>query len=374
MMTNDKNIGSNPLESPCPRCAAAAGQPCREPSGARSKKPHAARNAFVSDTPETAAADVREDDFARAGKRISLRDSSICVIIRTSRFTTRRTVKSEDVTVEANDAKGGEQPDQEMVTVAKDLLDSPELRAIATFDHYTKLWFKSRSVPSPLLRSSAYMFAIDALEDMYAYLEQRAKDRQPLIEAFKAALPAHVKTAKEKLGPLFDRTEYPRAADVDALFTFEWQVVEIGTPDQKLRGVSQALFEKEKAKAELVWSSAVGQIEQALAAGMQDVVTHLAERLGGGDEKPKRFRESALRKVTDFLDAFAQRNIGGSEQLAGLVAKAKALTNGVDVKALKDDAKVRQQVVAGFADIKKSLDTMVEAKPSRAIAGADDEV
>lgn len=302
---------------------------------------------------------------------LDIRKNSVCFIIRMSRMTVRRTVSKGDVKV---DVTAGKDPDQEMVTVAKDLLDSPELRAIVTYDHVTKLRVKARSVPSPLFRSSAYLISVDGLAGMYEYLEKRKADRAPLEAAFKKAYPALVDEAKKRLGALYDQTQYPSAAALRDLFSFDWQVVEVGTPDAKLRSVSQALFEKEKGKAEQVWASAVGQINEALAEGMAEVVAHLSERLGGGDEPPKRFRESAIRRVTDFLDAFRQRNITENADLAKLVSKARRLLSGVDAEVVKTDAGLRKAVVAGFGEIKKSLDGMLENRPARAISLADEEV
>ena len=302
----------------------------------------------------------------------SVQKNSICVLIKMSRFTVRRTVQQGDVSVEATAAKS-RAIDQDLVTVAKDLLDSPELRKVVTFDHVTKLWVKSKTVQSPLLRASAYLLGVDALPEMYAFLEARKKERGPLLDAFVAAYPALVEAAKKRLGPLHDPTQYPPAAAVRRLFGFEWQVVEIVTPNEKLRTISQALFEKEKAKAEAVWVSAVGQINDALAEGMADVVAHLGERLGGGDEAPKRFRETAIKRVTDFLDSFAQRNVTGNADLARLVDQARKLLSGVDVKSVKKDGDLRKRLARGVAELKVSLDGMLEARPARAIKLGGDE-
>lgn len=357
----------------CSKCGAKAGVDCRAPSGRRADQVHAERFRLLTPDMVKAASLPGEpiDDLEKAiGKRATVtpdvRKNSICFIIRTSRMTVRRTVSKGDVKVESTVA--GKDPDQEMVTVAKDLLDSPELRKIATFDHVTKLRVKAQSVPSPLLRSSAYLIAVDGLVDMYGYMEKRKRDRAPLEAAFEAAYPVLVAEAKKRLGSLFDPSEYPPVKVIRQLFSFEWQVVEVGTPDAKLRSVSQALFEKEKAKAEQVWVNAVGQINEALAEGMADVVAHLSERLGGGDEPPKRFRASAIKRVTDFLDAFGNRNITENADLAKLVSDARRLLSGVDAKVIKGETDTRKQVIAGFAVIKRDLDAMLEARPARAIS------
>jgi len=321
---------------------------------------------------KAAAAVVTPADLQKSVDNI--KTNSICVLIKTSRFTVRRTVKQDRVDVESRDAKGAN-IDQDLMTVAKDLLDSPELRKIVTYDHVTKVWVKARTVQSPLLRASAYLLDVDALPDMYEYLEARKKGRGEPLQDFAAAYPALVKAAKTRLGPLFDQGDYPPVAELLKLFDFSFSVIEIVTPNDKLRTISQALFEKEKSKAEAVWQSAVGQINDALVESMSEVVEHLGERLGGGDEAPKRFRASALKKVTDFVETFAQRNVTGNAQLNKLVADAKAMLEGVDVKAVKKDGDLRKKLASSIAGIKASLDGMMENRPSRAISvGGDDAI
>jgi hypothetical protein len=296
-----------------------------------------------------------------------LRENSICVIIQASRFSVRRTVAKDRVQVDAvGEGPGLAIVDQDQVTVAKDLLDSKELRAVGLYDHYTKQWLRARSVPSPLLRSGAYLISVGALGDVYAYLEARKVGRDALIGQFEESYPALVRAAKGRLGPLFDPSEYPARGELRGMFGMEWQVVEMGTPDVKLRSISQALFEKERDKAERVWTSAVGQINEALAQGMADVVGHIG--------KPKRFGEKSLARVTEFLGLLDARNLTRNADLTALADKARKLLSGVDAKSLKKDVGSRERLATEFTAIKASLDTMLEARPVRAIALSDEEV
>ena len=298
--------------------------------------------------------------------------SSVCIIIETSKFNVRRAVPRSAVRVDS--VQDGGAPDKAMLAVGKDLVDSDELRAIESYDASTKAWLGSRAVPDELLRNSAFRVSVDALADVYEYLERRSKDRKPLVKVFRAAYPGLVKAARERLGALWSPAQYPDVALIEQAFSFSWRVVEIGVPGEKLRSVSRALFEKEREKAESAWSNAVGQINEALAKGMAQVVGHLAEKLGGGDERPKRLRESAVKHVAEFLDTFDQRNLTKNADLADLVDKARKLLSGVDAKMLRGDAAVRGAVARGFADVKAGLDKMLEDRPARAITFSDEEV
>lgn len=363
---------NSPATIACPKCGAAEGAQCKAPSGRRADAPHRERIATSqNETRRTAEAALTAPGGASPR---DVRESSVCIIISASKFSTRRTVRKGDVKVDSTVSGEVDDIDQDVVTVAKSLLDSPELRAIAGHDHYTKRWVRMNSVPSPLLRAGAFLVSVDALAEVYEYLEARKIERVELIAAFAAAYPGLVKAARESLGPLFDATEYPAAAAITSQFDLEWQVVEMGTPDNKLRAISRALFEKERDKAEKVWSNAVGQINAMLAEGMAKVVEHLSEKLGGGDEKPKRLRESAVARVMEFLDTFDKRNLTRNADLAGLVAQGRMLLSGVSAKDLKDDDKLRARVSKGFAEINAGLSKMMEDRPARAITLADEEV
>ena len=300
-------------------------------------------------------------------------DRSICLVLAFSRIGSKRSVASNEVRVSAAD--GIEKPDQSMVHVAKDLFDSPELRAIVTHDSVTRKWIVSRSVPSPLFRDSVYLLGVDAVEEVCAHLEERREARTKLEETFLAAYPALVADARKRLGPLFNASEYPASSALRPALAMAWSLIEWGTPEKKLRTISKVLFEKEREKTEAIWANAAVQIEDALITGMSEVFNHLADRLSGGDDGgAKRFKQATVARAEEFLDLFAKRNLTGREDLAKLVEKGRKLLTGVDAKGLKTDEKLLARTVKGVAEIKTSLDTMLEARPARRMTLADEEV
>lgn len=292
--------------------------------------------------------------------------NSVCLILQFSRLRTKRAVGSDEIDVDA---------DKSLIHVAKSILDSEELRNVSHYDHETRRWIKRRSTPFELLGGGIYLLPVDFLQDVYAYLENRETGRAGLISKFEDVYPEKIKEAKKRLGKLFDATEYPSARAVKDAFQMTFRIVEWGTPEKKLRAISKAMYEKEAKKAEQEWTNATEQIRDALRASMGDLVTHLVERLGGAEDgKPKRFRESTLKNVQEFLDLFEKRNLTQDGELAKLVVKAKKIVEGVDAESLRDDEKLRGQVVKQFAEIKTVMDGMLETKPARRMSLADEEV
>lgn len=298
---------------------------------------------------------------------------SVCLVLSFARIGSKRSVASNEVKVSATEATKA--LDQSMVHVGKDLFDSPQLRAIVTHDSVTRKWVVSRSVPSPLFRNSVYLLSVDAVEEVCEHLEERREDRAKLEEEFVAAWLGLVREAKWRLGPLFDPSEYPTVNALRDALKMEWSLIEWGTPEKKLRTISKAMFEKERAKAEAMWANAAVQIEDALVAGMSEVFSHLADVLSGGEDgKPKKFKQASVSKVEEFLELLAKRNLTGRKDLDELAEKGRRLLTGVDAKDLKSDDKLRARVVKGVGEIKSSLGEMLEARPARKITLTDEEV
>lgn len=296
----------------------------------------------------------------------SVMEKSLILMLSFSRLRAKRAVSSSEVEVDA---------DKSMIHVAKDILDSEELRAVSSYDRETKRWLRRRvSADLEFLSGGAYLLSVDLYADANEWLATRAKGRAEVIAAFKKAYPERVKEAKKRLGKLFDADEYPDVKTVEQYFAMEFGWMEVG-PSQKLKKIDVKQYEKEARKYEDKMKSVVEDIRLGLRAGLAELVGHLAERLSGKDgDEPKRFRASALTKMTEFLDLFEKRDLTNDVETRKLVERAKRLVAGVDADQIRDDEKLRKRVAEGFTAIKASVDGMLEGKPSRAISLADEDV
>lgn len=264
--------------------------------------------------------------------------------------------------------------DTSMVHVGKDILDSPELRAILAHHISIRTWIIGRSVPSPLFKTGVFVLPISLLDEAYAYLERELAVDMRLRDEFFAAYERLQGEAKERLKELYNPSDYPPVERLKDAFSITWSLIEWNTPG-KLKKINKALYDKEKAKAEAEWANATMTIRDALRVSMADLVDHFMDRLSGDEDgKPKRLHEKRVKDLNEFMELFAARNLTGDTDLAGLVERAQKIMSGVDVKSLRTDADMRKRVAEGFTEIKASLDTMVEDLPGRKFAIGDDEV
>ena len=112
-------------------------------------------------------------------------------------------------------------------------------------------------------------------------------------------------------------------------------------------------------------------MEMAIIALRQEfavLVTHLAGRLTCDEgEKPKQLREIMLTKLNEFLDSFGNRNLFKDDYMKELVEKAKAITNGVDAKLLRDNGVLGEKFAVEMEEVEKQIDHAVEEIPRRKI-------
>jgi hypothetical protein len=303
-------------------------------------------------------------------------ENSVAIVLSFSRLGTARKVKKSQVAEKSEGIAADVvvDADTDMVHVGRDIIDSDELRAIASFDGAVRLWIEARCLPSSLFKAGVKCIPVSLLEDVYAYLEAAKVQREKLIDAFIESYPAKVEEARDRLKGLFDARHYPAVTILKRAFEMKWNIVSFDTPG-KLKAISASLYEKERAKVEAEWAGAAEQVRNALRVGMVDLVEHMIERLSSdSDGKAKVFRNTLVENFNEFATLFAARNLTNDTELAALVEKAQKVMSGVDAKSLRSDADIKERVSQGFAEIKANLDTMVVNRPARAITLADENV
>jgi hypothetical protein len=185
------------------------------------------------------------------------------------------------------------------------------------------------------------------------------------VEVFLAAYPRLCQEAAGRLRTLHNPTDYPPVDKVRSHFTFSWQYVSYGVPEQ-LREISAQFFQEERENAVVAISEACSEIQQVMRASLLELVSHLRDRLGDQpDGKPQRLRESTLEKLRGFLATFDLRNVVDDQELKEQVDKARALLEGVNTDALRNMPLIRARVREGMADLAAQMDVLAGDRISR---------
>ena len=298
-------------------------------------------------------------DRIRAGHK--LREAMAPVRVSFTWFGTRKSLSSEQK-AQAAESFGAE---GQFLTAGKKLIDTthPAFKTVTAIRGRIISYWKSISLPFPepglrLIRQ----------QDIAGFDVQMTTLRAELAEAV-ANLDNHYaelrSAARERLGSLFNPSDYP--ITLEGLFGIGWEYPSVEVPDY-LQRLSPQLYEQECRRVASCFDEAVLLAEEAFLAELNRLVSHLTERLSGGDDgKPKVFRDSAVDNLREFFTRFQQLNVRSNADLDSLVEQARRILNGVEPQQLRDNATRRQQIASQLAGVQASVDGMLVDRPRRTI-------
>lgn len=282
-----------------------------------------------------------------------LNKNSILLIVRLSKPGNRRKVPSGMVQVDA---------DESAVLVSKELLDCPEMAAIATLDGEIRRWIYLRCLPSGVLKEGVYRLPLVLVDEVNGKLESFAEERNFKIEQFLDVYPQKVIEAHNRLRSLYDPSDYPPVPQLRKAFDFQYRYVTMDIP----QNLSNALVEQEREKAKKDVEAEVDEIRLALRTAFADLVSHATNALTiGTDNKPKVFRDTLVTNMQQFFNYFDARNLTNDTELAELVEQARCIMQGVTPDTLRTNMSVRQQVQQTMKQVKSTISASVMLKPSR---------
>ncbi len=201
-----------------------------------------------------------------------------------------------------------------------------------------------------------------------AFDQQMRKLRDDLtigVQALDACYDELVSAARDQLGQLFDRADYPES--LSPHFAIEWDYPSCSPPDY-LRSIAPELYEQECQRVQARFDEAVRLAESAFAEELTTLISHLAERLSGQEDgKPKVFRDSAVENLRLFFERFQQLNIRSCAELDSLVEDARRVIGSTEPQDLRETASVRQRVSRELVRVEAALDGFLTDRPRRAI-------
>ena len=251
------------------------------------------------------------------------------------------------------------------LSAGKKLLDSkhPALRAVNAIKHEVVTYWRGVSLPFPepgirLIRQQDVSAVQVQLTTLKAELVEAVDQLDQQFDAMKA-------TARERLGSLFNPTDYPDS--LRSLFDVTWEFPNVEPPSY-LQQLSPDLYRQESQRVSARFDEAVQLAETAFIEEMSRLVAHLAERINGSEDgQPKVFRDTAIENIREFFQRFRELNVHSSEQLDQLVEQSQRILSGVEPQALRDTAQLRQRVAGELSAVQSVLDGLLVDRPRRNI-------
>ncbi len=273
----------------------------------------------------------------------------------------RKTLSSEQRT-QAADSFDAE---SKYLSASKKLIDTthPAFKAVTSVRSRAVSYWKTVSLPYP--EPGLRLIKRETIGDFDSQMEVFRDELAVAVSELDLHFAEMCEAARDRLGDLFDVSDYPATLVDEFAITHDFPAVE---PPNYLRQLNPEVYEQECRRVQSRFVEAVELAEQAFLEELAKLVEHLTERIAGQEDgKPKVFRDTAVTNLNEFFDRFRSLNIGSNEQLDQLVSQAQAAVSGVGPQELRTNEQLRQSVSTRMASVQAGLDQLLVDRPRRNI-------
>jgi hypothetical protein len=246
---------------------------------------------------------------------------------------------------------------------AKVLIDPDCLSSVRSVLSKARTHLQKAALPFPI--HGLTLVPKETLSRIDETLSQMKSEFEVEVDKFIGNYQEEREKARESLGHLFNEADYP--IDIRRKFRFEWRFITLDIPG-KSGILSPELYEREKEKFQTLMEETRELATVALREEFAGIVRHMVERLSGEEDgKPKKFKNSMMDKMGEFLESFGDRNLFADDKLAELVDQARYVVSGLSTEELRQDGNLRKYIADEMNQLRISVDGALEDLPRRKI-------
>lgn len=189
---------------------------------------------------------------------------------------------------------------------------------------------------------------------MFKYTQAMAVKRadfEAAVSNFLVAYPQAIETAKLQKGELFEETDYPTAAYLQTLYSYDIDMLPLPGTDFRLQSLNEDMEKLVRAQVSDTLVRTSRTAVQALRSRLFSRLAHLTEVLGMN----KHFKDSTINLLKDEIDLVEQLNIMDDESLKGIVAKCRKQVLQHTPAVLRTNEQVRLDVYKNAMELKNVI-------------------
>lgn len=265
---------------------------------------------------------------------------------------------------------------QDRISVSKKLITNKEIKKLKQHRHYFIKSLKSLSLPGGLLTlgNGQFLIPLSLLATVKERIDQYLSRRTELLDEFESRYSEVIALAKERLGPLFDSSDYQPFDLVRECYGTDYKYISNRVPEEFAK-ISQEIYDSEQQRILSECAGTASLIDSHLQNKFVELVQHLEDKLQPDPEtgKPRKLQESTLTNLKDFVNVFSEMNLTGNSKLAELVKSTEALLGGADIKKVRTDEEFRTELDNGFKGILEATSKMVAPLKRKVILKDEDD-
>ena len=247
--------------------------------------------------------------------------------------------------------------DPEFIRGTKYLVEREVLKPVEQIRNGARGYLRIHSLPFQI--KGITFVPKGMVDEIDAKLRTFQEDFNLKVDDFVAQYEAAKIIARIKLNGLFDEMDYP--CDIGAPFHFSWQFFAMSSPG-KMSILNPEIQRREEQRFVQMMTEFRENAVEVLRMRFSEMVTRIVDRLSGEE---KRFKNTTVTNIQEFLNSFDQLNINNDEELKREVDRVRQILAGVDPNAIRSDDGFRIGISKEMAQVQDQMESMMERKPRR---------
>lgn len=260
--------------------------------------------------------------------------------------------------------------DKRRLRMVKKLFTCKEYTAIQSFDIKLTTWLDSRAIPCDVGYRGIKLLPLSLLSEVENRLNEAATERTALVSEFLQVYDTERTKAQAELKEFFDHKNYPPVGTVAEKFGIEWWYVTFKVPETLPEGLRQ----EQQAKLEERFSNMETDVRNALRETLNRLMETLVDQLKPeSNGKKRRFYDSSIENLSEFLRLFSVRNVTNDTELNTLAAAAEQIIAGATGETIRKDQSLRASLHDRASEILEAVSNLVQTQSNRKFKLDDDE-
>lgn len=254
------------------------------------------------------------------------------------------------------------QDDKKRLRLTKVLIQCPEYDAIGNWDGRLRDWVSQRGILTSIGYRGTWILPLALLDKVEKYLVEASPERDALVEKFMEVYSKQEREARRSLPDQVKVSDFPPPAVARKRFGMEWAYVIFRVPER----LPAEIQEREIGKMEEKMRAMESDVRLGLSTAFNELVRNLSESLTPkADGSRRKFFDSRVENLIEFIELFSARNIVNFGDLARLVDRAKSIVRDATPQRLRKDDSLRDTVKDTMAEIAKKVDGLIEVEKTR---------
>jgi molybdopterin synthase catalytic subunit len=245
------------------------------------------------------------------------------------------------------------------VRASKRLLKSESISGMRKLNYKVRAMLSKHSLNS-LFRPGVYVVPLGYVQTVDDELQGAITELESIKDALKAEWQDIIEEARDRLGDLFDLSDYCSADAAANQFTLSYRYVPIAATPEILQHVAADTYQADLERSQKETEKELQSFRDSLRLALLGIIDNMRANLTKPDGEKRVFGKRFLKRLDGFLDTFATKNLSDDGALATLVTQLRDVANGVDVKALKESTDVQTALDTSLAQIGDAMAAMIE--------------